>query len=352
MKEVYLEFYNHSFVLQGLISQFSSLTWVQRFQDVGTFELICPYTEDIKSWLAVDLFVMRSDAEQVYYVDSVEYSRDITGNKQVKITGSDVVGILKRRVLKNNMSTADGVTSTLQSAVAQLLYLTAYRGSSTQLETRRALDSWFSFDWSELPSRNLEYNLYGVNLLEQLYEYAKTYGFGITAERTPNASAPMTIYLKAYVDKSDTVIFSEGMKNLSAWSYEHNNSDRVNVAYVVKTEWSTVNFNDSTFSGLDRFEVFADSGISNQRDDGTTIPDADYTRMLQAYAATLMQYRGTKELHAESQETVFKYPDDYKLGDIIYIGTDVSAGRVYINEITEIFDATGYSVFPTLETVS
>lgn len=348
MKEVYLEFYNHSFVLQGLISQFSSLTWVQRFQDVGTFELVTLYTEEIKSWLSVDMFVMRSDSNQVYYVDSVEYSRDINGNKQIRITGSDVVKILNRRVLKNHILTAEGVTTNLSSVVSALLYYTAKSGLT--LESNRALDSVFNFDWSLLPSATLDYNLFGVNLLEQLYEYAKTYKFGITAIRTPEDSVPIKISFQKMVDKSATVIFSEGMKNLAAWSYSQDISEKVNTVYVKKHEFDVAVVNQNSYSGLNRFEAFTDSGISDQKDDGTTIPDATYTKMLQDYGKTLLHLNGLKEIHIESEETVFKYPSDYVLGDIVFIDTEIENNKAVIAEVTEIFDATGYAVFPTFDT--
>lgn len=115
-KNITIEIYNHSFTLVGVVDDIQELTWVRGFQEVGRFELFCGIENS--DFLIAGYFVMRSDRNDVFYITTVEKSRDIDGNAVVHVMGVDALNILNQRII---LYTINHKNKTLKNLVEKIL---------------------------------------------------------------------------------------------------------------------------------------------------------------------------------------------------------------------------------------
>lgn len=115
-KNITIEVYNHSFTLVGVVDDIQELTWVRGFQEVGRFELFCGMENS--DFLIAGYFVMRSDRDDVFYINTVEKSRDIDGNAVIRVAGVDALNILNQRII---LYTINHKNKTLKNLVEKIL---------------------------------------------------------------------------------------------------------------------------------------------------------------------------------------------------------------------------------------
>ena len=344
---LYLEIYDSNFVMHGVVSDFLSLTWVTSCYGDGTFDLTCEYTDSIVDMMIPGRFVMRSDIESVYYITSVEQSRDITGNRQVRVTGYDAVYILSQRVVKTEISSATGVSTTLSDVVSGLLAVTVQPQPLLPDAARRQLRTWLSFDLTGVPNvTNLQYKYYGENLYDALRELMSAYGFGVSATRVyTSGQAPIKITFSAHRDLTNVIVFSESLNNIRAWSYKRTTESCWNAVYVHGDQvLQSDEAADAT--GLNRYEEWIESSTSKTFDDGTTMDPAMYTLTLkhEAMEARAENRWNRSALTAELDDSIYHYLDDYQTGDFIWLETPPVSTSILVEGVTEIFDSTGYSI--------
>lgn len=325
--------------LRGVIDEVYSATFIQRFQDIGSFEFFCQYREDYLSFLQVGYCVIRSDSDRPYIIDSVTYSTDVSGNKLIHVSGTDFISVLNRFIQTARQTVNNSTFQThIESAIANI-----FEGQ-TALFQFRTVDALFTTTFSTSSERFGSTAEGGTHLLDRILHLCRIHDVGVVTQRTASGERIFNLAFAPFVDKTAEVFFSTDLKNLSAWNYEDNQTDKANVAFVQganKGVW--VNYN--TYYGLGRFETYVDeSGTAKE-----SLSTSEYNALL-ASAGQLVLNDGTQILNVESNTNIYSYPDDYDLGYIVTVKTPVVTASAKITEITEIFDSNGYAVFPTIST--
>lgn len=342
-----LEFYDNSFRLLGVVDKIQSLTWERFWQRLSTFDLTIPMSEDLLPLVQNGNFIMRDDIDDVYMVTATEISRDANGLLMAHITGVDSLGILNQRIIKDQVNFHGQV----DNLIGRLLYTNAIPHSGYELDSYRSFGTLFSYNNAGFNSDAINTQIRFDPLLDKIYELCQQYGLGIRGRRN---AGTIVIDITAQEDHSGTIYFSDGMENLSAWSVAKNIAEYKSIAYIAGegegTKRTVVTFGQG--KGLDRFETYVDArDLSRETDDGI-IPMSQYRYVLrQRGEEELIQYQSTNDFFAEGEDVVYHYPDDYQLGYIVYVSTLDTDVYALVSGVTEIFDAEGYSIFPTFEVI-
>lgn len=342
-----LEFYDQSLNLLGVVDEFQSLTWERFWQRLSTFDLTLPMSADLLPYLEIGNFIMRDDINDVYMINSVEYSRDINGYLIAHVMGVDSLALLNQRIVKDQVNFRGQV----DNLIARLLFENAIPHEGYTLDDYRSLGTLFSVNISGVVSDVVDMQIQYDPLLDKIYELCVQYRLGIRGRRSNNT---IVIDITVQEDHSDTIFFSDGMENLASWSLTQSNADYKSIAYIAG-EGEGANRAVVTFGqgrGLDRFEIYVDArDLTRETETGVLPPDIYRYMLRQRGNEELINHPITFDLMAEGENVVYHFPDDYNLGYIVYIETFNTDVYALVAGVTEIIDANGYSIFPTFEII-
>lgn len=101
LKELYI-YDGDTFLDLGILDDFKSVVWNNKYYSCGDFEFIVPITERNLSLVQRNRFVSRNDVEEIGIVEDVSiYDKD--GEKGIKATGSFAQSLLGRRIIWNKL---------------------------------------------------------------------------------------------------------------------------------------------------------------------------------------------------------------------------------------------------------
>lgn len=372
MKDTVIEIYNTDMTMAGVLPGFTSLSWTTCFREPGAFELYTTYTDDVRDFLRVNNFLARSDSNRVGQIKKIELSRDADGNRTAHITGKDSLCLLDQRIIYHTIMFSGDIVGFIK----QIINDNVISPSSSV----RQIDLFESISGSNI-GINVRAQVRWSNVMNKVRELCVQAGVGIRSVRGTTG-----FVLEIYPQKDRTseqstnaqLIFSDGLENLAAWNYSQDYDLYRNFAYVageavgksVASSSTVIGerliLDDATYSlgkrttetvgnnlkGINRYELYVDArNLQSEADDGTTISDPEYRDMLQQAGFEALD--STQIAYTFDAETVngivYNYPDDFELGDVATIDTGTVKAEAVISAVTEIYDSTGYSVFPTLE---
>ena len=372
MKEITIEIYDLEMKLVGVLPGFTSLTWTSAFREPGTFELYTIYTDEIKDFLNVNYFLSRSDSNLVGQIKKIELSRDQDGKRIAHLTGRDSLGLLDQRIIYHTIT----YTGDIVGFIKQIINDNAISPSSSV----RQIPLFESISGSNI-GINVRAQVRWNNVMEKVKELCVQAGVGIRSVRGTTGFV-LEIYpqLNRTADQSANtqLIFSDGLENLAAWNYSQDYELYRNFAYIAGEATGKALSNSSVvigerlimgdaaymignrvtetignnLKGINRYELYVDArNLQSETEDGTTISSSEYRDMLQqAGFEALEDTQIAYTFDAESVNgIVYNYPEDFALGDVATIDTGTVKAEAVISAVTEIFDSTGYSVFPTFE---
>lgn len=93
-----LNVYDSALNVQGIIDVFESLLWVQSFQEVGTFQLVCADTAENRNLLKVNYVIRRTNENNGMLITTVTRK-----NGKITATGYDLKYVLQIRVVRNSI---------------------------------------------------------------------------------------------------------------------------------------------------------------------------------------------------------------------------------------------------------
>lgn len=83
----------------GIVENYISLIWTERWSEAGEFELEVPLTYDTFSLLKKDRYLVAKQFEDTMIIETVEIKDDATEGKYLSLTGRSLLSILDRRVI-------------------------------------------------------------------------------------------------------------------------------------------------------------------------------------------------------------------------------------------------------------
>lgn len=334
-KTVFLEVYNSNMEAIGQIHDIVSLQWSIGFRNIGTFQLTC-LVDDLRLVAINNIYVL-SDSQRMAYVTDVNVSRDINGIYTISVQGKDLIDVLNQRV------------------ASEYLYLYRY-------PVFAVMKSLFD---SNIKSRGPEFLELDVDVfirifckevivsrdpLYEIYMALMPEDYDVKVVHETNGQGQHIAVIYAYERDRDVTahVFSDEIGNISAWNYHFNIDGYKNVAWV-EGEGAGYNRKVAVFGngyGMYRREIGIDARDISSEVEGGTLPEAEYMKALANRGdERLRDMPYIKEINVEVNNTDL---DLSWIGDRVTVKTNEFEFNGFISQITEIYDSTGYSVFPTI----
>lgn len=352
---------NTRFNRVGIIEDFESLIWINKYHDVGNFELYIPASTELFALLTSGEihYITRADKpDNAMKVEKVELSTGDENGDHITITGRSAECILAQRVF---LSSVLYQQTTIQNAVLSAVYDNFIYSKSESYEFR--IIPIMSYDPNlDTPQyikpvayANNQYNTETIlDAVVDMCEYAH-YGFKVTF-----SPAALTFYIYVGVDRTinqsanKRVIFSPEYNNLANTTYSYDITSYFNLCQALGDGSGAAQYKTWTkptgLGGMALIEKSVASGISKSVEGGE-MTDAQYMILLQRFATKERNKADiTRKFDADILNfNAYTYGVDYNLGDkVTAINEYGISGSARVTEISEVFDESGYKIYPTL----
>lgn len=335
MADVYI--LDKNFQIMGIIDDFASLLWNEKYYDTGSFELHCPQAQG--DLLKSNTYIIRNDDQETGIIQEFEYVSDDTG-KKVIAKGPFLKAILADRVIDStqkftNLAASEVIKSLVNrfcinpiDQKRKIPKLTIKQSEplgamiTTQITGDGLLEAIERISLEQQLSANVTYDFINDQLLFNVWQ-----GLDRTQSQSNNTWAT----------------FSEKFENIATTSYSRN-KDYKNYAYVAgagEGEARVIEIVDQIKVGEPRRELYVDARDLQDTDkDGVSIPEATYRQTLhQRGLEKLAQYQPKETVETTIDPTSnLVYKVDYDLGDKVTYVDDIM-GIVTEQRITEIYES-------------
>lgn len=339
----------------AVIDLYESFIWTDRYCKYGDFEIYMAMSVEYLEYLKQDYYLINRNSEHVMIIEKIRISSDIEDGGHITVTGRSLESILDRRIIWGQKT----LSGNFQNGIRILLN----ENIISPLDNNRGIPN-FIFEESSDPtitSLKIEAQYTGDNLYDTISKSCseRNIGFKITL----NSQNQFVFKLYAGVDRSydqtknPYVIFSPKFDNILNSNYMESKSSLKNVTLIGgEGEGSERKYTSVGNSiGLERRELFTDArDISSDVGDGKITASEEYIAQLQqrgkeklAENIAVISFEGKAETNL-----MYKLGEDFLIGDIVQISNEYGHdGRARILEIVFSEDESGYSVYPTFETV-
>lgn len=335
---------------------YKSLIWTDRYSDYGDFELYTAVTDDILQYATRGCYILCPKSEHVMIVESLKIESSFDEGNYITITGRSLESILSRRIVWGQRR----VTGKFQNCIKTILN----EAIINPTDNNRKIPN-FIFEDSTDPAvdgLSLDIQFTGDNV----YDIISTlcYVFGLGFKITLNDNKQFVFKLYSGHDRSYSqfdrpyVIFSPRFENVINSDYFESDASLKNVTLVGgEGEGSDrVYVSVGSGSGLSRRELFTDArDISSGAMSDEPLTTEEYKALLrQRGAENLSDFKTVKTFSGKTETTImFKYEEDFFNGDIVQIENEYGhEARARITEIIMNEDSSGFSVYPTFETIN
>lgn len=369
---------NPSFEKIYILDSYESLVWVDKFAEVGTFEIYTPVTDDILKYLVKDNYLVNPDSEHVMIIEDFSLDSDLETGNHIKIIGRSLESILDRRIIWDTIDFKE--KHNFHKAIKKLITRCLISPDGQRADkARRKVDNFIFQDSQDTTITSLKLKdgvqYHGENLLEIIEELCNDKKIGFKITLSENNEFIFTLYNgvdRSYKQEVNPyVVFKPSFDNLISSNYREENSKVKNLACVLGAENNEGDkpeevVGDTSVTGLNRREIFVDASDiewdAEEEDDSgdeegqkTSIEPEDYIK--------LMQQRGKKEIKETTKgvkafdgqcETIrlYRYGTDFFMGDVVQLmneyGMEASSR---ITEFTWSHSTSGLETYPTFTPV-
>lgn len=338
-----------NFNIIGIVDDFQSIIWTERYNEAGDFKITGSLNSTIEKYCKIGYYATIAKSNVVMVIEKIEAEEHPKANNKITVTGRSIDTILDRRIIWNLTVVNGNIQDVIKHIITQnaINPTIAYR-KIPNLYFVETNDPYIaSVTLSSIQFEN-------DNLYDAVQTLCKSYDIGY---RMLLINGVFAFGLYNGVDRSykqtnnPWVVFSEDYDNISESRYSGDRTKYKNVALVGGEGDGDSKFRvvagEDAVSGLDRFEMYIDSGLT--RNNGE-ISVADYTYQVRA--------KGTEALKEAQNEVIvldgkivpdmFKYGIDYNMGDILqYKGIMGTSSPVRITEFIRCLDTSGYKEYPS-----
>lgn len=355
----------------AVIDLYASAIWTERYSDTGDFTLIMPVNSEYLDYLAIDNYLTLPGSDRAMIIEAMELVSEVsTGKKVVSYTGTSLESILKRRIVWSQTT----ITGDLIAIIRQLLNENLIFPEESQAGRNSRKISDFIFPevtdsvMLALVSAigTIKCQFTGDTLFDAIKDLCDPYNIGFKVCFNDAGQFVFSLYYgtdrSSNQSERDPVVFSPEYDTLISSRYVANFTDYKNVTLVLgedagaNRKRAIVYSGSSEPRGLDRRELYTDArDLQSERENGTTMTDAEYTQVL--------QNRGYSKLNEHSISAAFdgevetsigpQFNRDYFLGDFVSAINEYGLGSIaQITEYVRSYDENGYSAYPTFVMVS
>lgn len=322
----------------GIVDNFSSLQWVRKYSEPGSFELHCPITEVNTTLLHRGALVWKKGAKEAGVIEDIKIE-ETAKKAEITAKGRFLSSYMDRRLIRP--------------------FYACY-GKKAELAIREIYSNAEPIPQVELGDLNgytetVTFQATYQNLLSKVEEICAGMATGF---RFRPDFVNKKIYFELYrgldhsITQSDRerVIFSDGFANLDSATYEENDQVYKNICYVggqgEGSDRTIVEVGATDSTGLERRESFLSA--TDVRNDN--ISDTQYKEALKQRGNAAL----TNAIMASSFDASvnpngnFRYLEDYDLGDIVTVQKEAYGitKNFRITEISEVYENGIYKIEP------
>lgn len=371
LKELYVYRINKSKTLEfvGIIENFSSIIWHEKFYDKGEFQITAHLTQKNLSLIKTDYYYFRYDPQSIkeqtfMQIKEVKIeSKEDTGDV-ITATGVSGSEFLERRIVWNITKFVNkDVCYVLNTLVAENAGSYSAEHKENILDFGRAEENrtlWIYFlkkDYFDLGT-SITLQVTGKNLLEIVKQLCKENSLGFKLNHIERLSSQKTdeegtghitsshvfsFKILKPTDRSNYIIFSDDYDNINSATYIKNVVNRKNVVLLAAEGEGAARkrftFTDNIESAnFERFEAYVDIRDSDKEE----LTDKEYEESLKIEATK--QFSTIEEAFETELFTdgVFKFNRDFFLGDYVTIKKFGLEIKAQVIENIESIDLNGY----------
>lgn len=349
---------NQSFETVYYISHYESILWVDRYDECGDFEIICPPSYELLQYAQQDNYIWSSNSNKLMIIEKIEMNYDTDEGIKWKISGRSLESILDRRIFLYKTV----VTKNLEDSIRQILDVSFIK----PVDTTRKFDSLI-FEYShnaEINKVEVDYEFEkGTDLLEAITEMVQNAGLGF--QITLNDSNQFIFKITVGTDRSydqdsnPWIIFSPKFNNLTTNSFSSDGGkDYRNFIYCEGEAYNGAEAKQITYgstTGLARREYYESaSDIRHETSDingtKTTLTEDQYMAQLNQRASDVYK-KNNKAVQVDSEveaKVNNVYGKDYFIGDIVQVEDSLGfTGKVRVSEFITSYSTSGMEMYPT-----
>ncbi|WMI82101.1 siphovirus ReqiPepy6 Gp37-like family protein [Anaerotignum sp. MB30-C6] len=315
-----------NFELQGLITQYDSLCWTRRFNDVGECEIVMPFDEEIFMLLKINSVLYHKQNNEACFVLQKNVTTDSFGNEKLTIIGKSISCILKNRI-----TSFIGDTK-ISDLVTKLLNENFIKATNINRNIPNMVID--SVVLQNNPVISLKYE--NADVFTIIKEITQQYDIGFRINYDI-ANKRYVFELYEGIVQTD-VKFSKEFNNVLEQEYYLNTTEHKNTCIVENDQGSAIIVNDGN-KGLARKETYM------KLDSQSTITAQEQGKLY------LQQFKVSETLDTvmDTNSIQFFYLVDWNLGDVVTtvnkkLGVTIQKNIV---EIEEFYDTTGLNLAVT-----
>ena len=340
-----------NFIAVGILDTYTSFIWTDRFASCGDFEIYTTANRKTMDLLRTDYYLWRKETNHVMIIDEIKIDTDTEEGSTLTVCGESLEAILKRRIIWTQTS----INDTLQNGIKKLLDDNIINPVD---ENRKIPNFIFEENTDErLTEMKLEAQFTGDNLYDVVCDLCDTYDIGFQVTLNDLNQFVFKLVLgedRSYAqDKNTYVVFSPEWDNVVNSNYLESTRAVKNVV-LVAGEGEYPNRKQTSIgvvAGLERRELFVDArGISSEREDNSSMTDAEYTSALnQKGDEELAAHKKTHIYDGEmNADQMFIFGKDFFIGDTVQLKDDYgNESSAQIIEMIYSRNKSGFSYYPT-----
>ncbi len=328
----------------AVVDDYTSLIWAKRYYDIGALDLQIEATKKNLEIFKKYNYITRDDDDAVFRIEALELDTSVEDTNYLIIGAYDCKKILTQRIVWNQFN----FKGTVENFIRQMI---TDNFIDPVLSQRRINN--FALKEAQGFTEEIEAQTTFDNVGERIQELCveNNYGWKVTLEgnrfmfdlyKGKDRSAWQGVY--------PHIVFSPEYDNLTSTKYNMDASEYKNAALVAGEgegdERKKRMIGDA--AGLKRFEAFIESNVSTSTVEGDLV---DYYEALIADGKEqLAEAAVTATFEGEIDPNVYKYKEDYDLGDIVTVKNEYGIEtNARIVEVAETWNEEGYTIDPVFE---
>lgn len=376
-----LKILNKDFEVVGIVDDYISLIWNERFRSAGDFELHLFANSDIIKIAKKDFYLYRENTDYVMIIRKIEITTDFDEGNKLVLTGHSLEGILKKRVIARQLeaSNYDNLEEYIKAIIGS--NITSPKNASRKIPTFDYIDSGSDLIKSITVD---DQATVGDTVYDKIVSLCNSEDIGFRVRLTDTNRFEFKLY--SGVDRSydqnerTAIIFSQEYDNLISSDF-YSDADEIKTSAIIagpKREPHTITIGGQSatvyvdqvitslgdeYTGMDREEVFIEKTDVNRYYDYNTgwddvgsfeywYDDATFSKLLQEAAQIDLERYKTNEVFSAEVDPLgaWKYDIDYSLGDIVQVKDGYGQeGKVRVVSYIISDGPDGYQEYPTFE---
>lgn len=243
----------------GIIEDYKSFIWAERYADTGDCELYVPVTQENLDTLKMNRFIIRTDRDMVCIIRYVELETDVENGDYLIVKGYDVKSFLDQRIVWSIAY----ISGKIEEAVREIVVQSAISPEDGNRRFERTdgnplLKLGTLAGFTAESTEQIDHPVIGVKIREYCARYHWGYRFRKDFGR-------LAFELYKGTDRSGSVFFKPSFENINTTRFIDDESGMGNVALIAgegsgaERVWNQY----GNAVGVDRFEKYIDANSTS-----------------------------------------------------------------------------------------